>query len=72
MSRAKAVGERDVRVAYGQVKTLMPTLAPLKRDDFVKSWTVGQVTIGNTCREAYQLLRGMKLGVQFYGVGGGK
>lgn len=66
------VSDRDVRKAYGEIKALMPGLDALYRDEFFKTWHIGQVRIGATAREAKATLTGMQLGVRFYSMAGGK
>lgn len=69
--RNPTVSVRDVHKEYAKIKALMPGLGNLQRDDS-QNWHLGAVKIGSTSREAKALLVGMRLGVQFYGLAGGK
>lgn len=62
MNRRRAVTERQVRQQYILVKSHAPNVADLYRD-IDNSWLIGDLRIGDTCREAYQFLQGLRAGI---------
>lgn len=61
MSR-KAIADRHVRQQYILVKSHCPNIDTLRRDITLK-WSIGAMPIGDTCREAYQFLVGLRAGL---------
>lgn len=62
VTRRAGVTERHVRQQYILIKSHCPNVDKLRRDQFLR-WSIGTMPIGETCREAYQFLVGLRAGL---------